>query len=31
ELRKCALFSLIAERNSVLGKVQDEFRRFDYE
>lgn len=31
ELRKCELFNLIAQRNSVLGKVQDHFRRFDYE
>lgn len=31
ELRKCDLFNLIAERNSVLGKVQDGFHRFDYE
>ncbi|WP_367989094.1 DUF3080 family protein [Vibrio sp. NTOU-M3] len=31
ELRKCGLFNLIAERNSVLGKVQDEFRNFDYQ
>lgn len=31
ELRKCELFNLIAQRNSVLGKVQDKFRRFDYE
>lgn len=31
ELRKCGLFNLIAERNSVLGKVQDQFHRFDYE
>lgn len=31
ELRKCDLFNLIAERNSVLGKVQDQFRNFDYQ
>lgn len=31
ELRKCDLFSLIAQRNSVLGKVQDQFRAFDYQ
>ncbi len=31
ELRKCQLFQLIAQRNSSLGRVQDEFRGFDYE
>ncbi|GAL36502.1 hypothetical protein JCM19240_2571 [Vibrio maritimus] len=31
QLRKCNLFGLIAERNSVLGKVQDQFRNFDYQ
>ncbi|UUM31731.1 DUF3080 domain-containing protein [Vibrio japonicus] len=31
ELRKCELFNLIAEKNSVLGKVQDQFRNFDYQ
>ncbi len=31
ELRKCGLFNLIAEKNSVLGKVQDQFRNFDYQ
>ncbi|WP_114764499.1 DUF3080 domain-containing protein [Vibrio rhodolitus] len=31
ELRKCGLFNLIAEKNSVLGKVQDEFREFDFQ
>ncbi|GLQ70647.1 DUF3080 family protein [Vibrio penaeicida] len=31
ELRRCGLFELIAERNSSLGKVQDEFHLFDYE
>ncbi|CCN73745.1 DUF3080 family protein [Vibrio nigripulchritudo] len=31
ELRNCGLFELIAERNSSLGKVQDEFRQLDYE
>lgn len=31
QLRKCGLFGLIAERNSVLGKVQDQFRNFDYQ
>ncbi|MGR5297560.1 DUF3080 family protein [Vibrio mediterranei] len=31
QLRKCHLFKLIAERNSVLGKVQDQFRDFDYQ
>ncbi|MGT0149078.1 DUF3080 family protein [Vibrio metschnikovii] len=30
ELRKCQLFQLIAQRNSSLGRVQDEFRGFDY-
>ncbi|WP_228481486.1 DUF3080 domain-containing protein [Vibrio fluminensis] len=31
ELRKCGLFNIIAERNSVLGKVQDQFREFDFQ
>nr|WP_256384204.1 DUF3080 family protein [Photobacterium toruni] len=31
ELRQCGLFQLIAERNSVLGKVQDKTRRLRYE
>ncbi|RXJ71671.1 hypothetical protein CS022_20225 [Veronia nyctiphanis] len=31
DLRKCGLFQLIAERNSVLGKIQDPFRQLDYE
>lgn len=31
ELRKCGLFHLIAEKNSILGKVQDQFREFDYQ
>lgn len=31
ELRKCGLFHLIAEKNSSLGKVQDEFANFDYQ
>lgn len=31
ELRKCGLFHLIAERNSILGKVADPFHRLDYE
>lgn len=31
QLRQCGLFNLIAERNSVLGKVADEFRNFDYQ
>ena len=31
ELRQCGLFQLIAERNSILGKVQDKTRRLDYE
>ncbi|GLT19913.1 hypothetical protein GCM10007938_36960 [Vibrio zhanjiangensis] len=31
ELRKCGLFSLIAQRNSILGKVQDHFRNYDYQ
>ncbi|WP_104399712.1 DUF3080 domain-containing protein [Vibrio penaeicida] len=31
ELRRCGLFELIAERNSSLGKVQDEFHQLDYE
>ncbi|KHA62572.1 hypothetical protein NL53_00500 [Vibrio variabilis] len=31
ELRKCDLFNLIAEKNSILGKVQDAFRNLDYQ
>ncbi|MEZ8024058.1 DUF3080 domain-containing protein [Vibrio sp. 1F255] len=31
QLRQCRLFNLIAERNSVLGKVADEFRNYDYQ
>ncbi|MGR5061334.1 DUF3080 domain-containing protein [Photobacterium sp. DNB22_13_2] len=31
ELRKCGLFNLIAERNSILGKVQDRTRQLRYE
>lgn len=31
ELRECELFTLIAEKNSILGKVQDKFRNFDYQ
>ncbi|MDD1791522.1 DUF3080 domain-containing protein [Enterovibrio sp. ZSDZ42] len=31
ELRQCGLFQLIAERNSILGKVQDAFHQLDYE
>ncbi|KDM91371.1 hypothetical protein EA58_12460 [Photobacterium galatheae] len=31
ELRACGLFQLIAERNSVLGKVQDRTRQLRYE
>lgn len=31
ELRKCRLFNLIAEKNSSLGKVQDQFREFDFQ
>ncbi|MCW8329779.1 DUF3080 domain-containing protein [Photobacterium sp. SDRW27] len=31
ELRKCGLFQLIAERNSILGKVRDRTRQFHYE
>tara|TARA_Y100001956_G_C4104754_1_gene179393 strand:+ start:260 stop:1240 length:981 start_codon:yes stop_codon:yes gene_type:complete len=31
ELRKCDLFHLIAEKNSILGKVQDPFRNYDYQ
>lgn len=31
QLRYCDLFELIAERNSILGKVQDNFRNFDYQ
>ncbi|KWU02007.1 hypothetical protein APQ14_02940 [Vibrio toranzoniae] len=31
QLRQCGLFNLIAKRNSVLGKVADEFRNYDYQ
>ena len=31
QLRHCQLFHLIAERNSILGKVQDQFRNLDYQ
>ncbi|CAG19897.1 DUF3080 domain-containing protein [Photobacterium profundum] len=31
ELRKCDLFHLIAERNSILGKVQDRTHQLQYE
>lgn len=31
ELRACGLFQLIADRNSILGKVQDGFRQLQYE
>ncbi|WP_087852417.1 DUF3080 domain-containing protein [Photobacterium andalusiense] len=31
ELRQCGLFQLIAERNSILGKVQDQIRQLHYE
>lgn len=31
QLRQCGLFNLIAERNSVLGKVADPFRHYDYQ
>ncbi len=31
ELRKCGLFHLIAERNSILGKVQDDFRLMEFQ
>lgn len=31
ELRKCNLFNLIAQRNSLLGKVQDQFRNYQYQ
>ncbi|WP_407330331.1 DUF3080 domain-containing protein [Enterovibrio sp. 27052020O] len=31
ELRECGLFQLVADRNSILGKVQDAFRQLDYE
>ncbi|MCL9776934.1 DUF3080 family protein [Vibrio methylphosphonaticus] len=31
QLRNCGLFGLVAEKNSSLGKVQDEFRFFDYQ
>ncbi|CAM4406004.1 DUF3080 family protein [Vibrio agarivorans] len=30
-LRKCGLFQLIADKNSILGKVADPFREFDYQ
>ncbi len=31
QLRACGLFNLIAEKNSLLGKVQDQFSNIDYE
>ncbi|MDH5929183.1 DUF3080 domain-containing protein [Vibrio lentus] len=31
QLQQCGLFNLIAEKNSVLGKVADEFRNYDYQ
>lgn len=31
ELRACGLFQLIAERNSILGKLQDQTRQLKYE
>ncbi len=31
ELRHCQLFELIAQRNSSLGKVQDQFRNYQYQ
>ncbi|MGO1296354.1 MAG: DUF3080 family protein [Vibrio sp.] len=31
QFRQCDLFHLIAQRNSILGKVQDEFRNLDYQ
>ncbi len=31
ELHECGLFQHIAERNSVLGKIQDDFQLLDYE
>ena len=31
QLRKCGLFHLIAEKNSALGKVADEFRNYNYQ
>ncbi len=31
ELRSCGLFQLVAERNSVLGKIQDPTRQLKYE
>ncbi|SHO56179.1 DUF3080 family protein [Vibrio quintilis] len=31
QLRDCGLFRLISERNSILGKVQDQFHRLEYE
>lgn len=31
KLRQCGLFQLIAERNSILGKVQDQTRQLRYE
>lgn len=30
-LSQCRLFNLIADRNSILGKVSDPFRQFDYQ
>lgn len=31
QLTKCQLLSLVAERNTVLGKVQDQFRNLEYQ
>jgi len=31
QLRQCGLFQLIAEKNSVLGKVADDFSNYDYQ
>ena len=31
QLRHCQLFQLIAEKNSILGKVQDAFHDYDYQ
>lgn len=31
QLRQCGLFQLIANKNSILGKVADPFRDFDYQ
>ncbi|ENM5787164.1 DUF3080 domain-containing protein [Vibrio metoecus] len=31
ELRQCGLFERIAQRNSILGKVQDAFREWDFQ